>query len=145
VFPEAQIGEVMLTSRWVLWIPSVFLLACIAVQAAAQQQGHMAGFTRQLIGIQLIGQWRRLVGRFSLRRAAAAPSVYLAFSIGPELLATAVHELDAQSDEDALEKATPLFHDGLKRIEVWCASRQVGNIPPKVNDIADGGAVRDSA
>ena len=71
--------------------------------------------------------------------------MYLAVSIGPEVLAIAMHELDAQSDEDALQKATPLFHDGLKRIEVWCGSRHVGNIPPNVNDLPDDGAVRDSA
>jgi hypothetical protein len=49
------------------------------------------------------------------------------------VLAIGVRELDVQNDEDALKKATPLFHDGLKRIEVWCGSRKAGDIPPKVD------------
>jgi hypothetical protein len=63
------------------------------------------------------------------RPIRTTPSIYLAFSIGPEMLALCVHELDVQNDEDALERAMPLFHDGLDRIEVWCGSRKVGDIP----------------
>ena len=48
-------------------------------------------------------------------------------------------------DEDALKKASPIFSDGLKRVEVWCGSRKVGDIPPKVDDISDDDAIRDSA
>jgi hypothetical protein len=56
------------------------------------------------------------------------------------MLAIGVHELDAQNDEAALGEAMPLFHDGLKRIEVWCGPRKVGDIPPK----SDENSVRDS-
>jgi hypothetical protein len=60
-------------------------------------------------------------------------TVYRAFSIGPEWLAIGVRELDVSDDEDALEKASPIFNDGLKRVEVWCGSRKVGDIRPKVD------------
>ena len=59
---------------------------------------------------------------------------YSAFAIGPEELAISVYELDARDDVEALNKARPLFHDQLKRIEVWCGSRKVGHIPAKSND-----------
>jgi hypothetical protein len=78
-------------------------------------------------------------------RESNAPSLYLAYSIGPEMLATGVYELDAQDDEDALRKATPLFHDELTRIEVWCGSRKVGAIPPMSDEKTDGDPIRDSA
>jgi hypothetical protein len=89
--------------------------------------------TRHGLKSQLIGLWLYVLRRLSRRRESVAPSVYLAFSIGPEVLAIGVRELDVQNDEDALKKASPLFHDGLKRIEVWCGSRKVGDIPPKVD------------
>jgi hypothetical protein len=79
----------------------------------------------------LIGLWLSVLRKLSRRRESVGPSVYLAFSIGPEALAIGVCELDVQNDEDALKKAAPLFHDGLKRIEVWCGSRKVGDILPK--------------
>ena len=101
--------------------------------------------TRRRLRSQLIEPWRYVLSKFLRRREIVAPSSYLAFSIGPEVLAIGVHELDAQNDEDALEKATPLFHDELKRIEVWCGSRKVGDIPPKSNEKSDGVPVRDSA
>jgi hypothetical protein len=88
---------------------------------------------RQRFQSQLIGLWLYVLRRFSRRRESAVRSIYLAFSIGSEALAVRVHELDVQSDEDALEKATPLFHDDLERIEVWCGSRKVGDIPPKAS------------
>jgi hypothetical protein len=69
---------------------------------------------------------------------------YYAFAIGPEELAIAAHALDVQNDVEALEKATPLFHDKLKRIEVWCGTRKVGDIPPKQNDVLDNGSILDS-
>jgi hypothetical protein len=81
---------------------------------------------------QLIGLWLYALRKLSHRRKRVVPSVYLAFSIGPEALAIRVHELNVQTDEDALNEATPLFHDGLDRIEVWCGSRKVGDVPPKV-------------
>ena len=63
---------------------------------------------------------------------------YCAFAIGPEQLAIAVHDLNVEDDEAALEKATPLFHDGLKRIEVWCGSRKVADIPPTPENVSGG-------
>jgi hypothetical protein len=45
--------------------------------------------------------------------------------------------VDARDDVEALNKATPLFHDQLKRIEVWCGSRKVGHISPKLNGTSD--------
>jgi hypothetical protein len=97
-------------------------------------------FEKRLIGLLLSA-----IRKLTRRRENAAPSVYLAYSIGPEPLATAVHELDAQNDEAALSEATPLFNDKLKRVEVWCGSRKVGDIPSRKEMISDGGAVRDSA
>jgi hypothetical protein len=86
-----------------------------------------------------------LLRKFSLQRESVAPSVYLAYSIGPGPLATGVYELDAQDDEDALRKATPLFRDELIRIEVWCGSRKVGAIPPMSDEKTDENSIRDSA
>jgi len=80
---------------------------------------------------QLIGVWLYVPRKLPRRRQSVVPSVYLAFSIGPQALAIRINELDVQSDEDALEKATLLFHDGLERIDVWCGSRKMGDIPPK--------------
>jgi hypothetical protein len=64
---------------------------------------------------------------------SAVPQAYQAFSIGPEWLAISVLELDVLDDEDALKKASPIFNDGLKRVEVWYGSRKVGQIPPEVD------------
>ena len=63
--------------------------------------------------------------------------IYCAFAIGPDELAISVCEFEARDDVEALNKATPLFHDQLKRIEVWCGSRKVGHISPKLNDTSD--------
>jgi hypothetical protein len=93
---------------------------------------------------RLNGLWLSVLRRLSHRRENAAPSVYLAYSIA-EMLAIGVHELDVQNDEGALKKATPLFRDGLERIEVWCGSRKVGEIPPRSDEISGEEAVRDSA
>jgi hypothetical protein len=40
---------------------------------------------------------------------------------------------------------TPLFNDELKRVEVWCGSLKVGDIPPKSAQIPDEEPVRHSA
>jgi hypothetical protein len=94
---------------------------------------------------RLIGRLLSVVRKLSRRHENAAPSVYLAYSIGPEVLAIGVHELNAQNDEAALSEATPLFYDGLKRVEVWCGPRKVGDIPPKSDEVSGGRPVRDSA
>jgi hypothetical protein len=96
-------------------------------------------------GKRLIGLLLSAIRKLSRRHENAAPSVYLAYSIGPEVVAIGVHELDAQNDEIALSEAAPLFHDGLKRIEVWCGARKVGEIPPKSEEVSSGRDVRDSA
>jgi hypothetical protein len=97
-------------------------------------------FERRLIGLRLY-----VLRKLSRRRETAAPPVYLAFSIGPEVLAVDVHELDAQNDEDALKRAAPLFHEGLSRIEVWCGSRKVADIPLRQDEVSDSGAIRGCA
>jgi hypothetical protein len=94
---------------------------------------------------RLIGLWLYIIRSFFRRPENAVPRTYFAYSIGPEMLAIVVRELEAQNDEAALSEATPLFHDGLKRIEVWCGSRRVGDIPPRSNENSDGGVVRDTA
>ena len=86
-----------------------------------------------------------VLGKFARPREAAARAVYFAYSIGPEFLAIAIQELDADEDVAALERAVPLFHEDLKRIEVWCGSRKVGDIPPRSEQIPDGEPIRDSA
>jgi hypothetical protein len=63
---------------------------------------------------------------------------YCAFAIGPEELAIAVHDLNVEDDVAALAKAGPLFHDGIKRIEVWCGSRKVADIPATSNNVSGG-------
>jgi hypothetical protein len=94
---------------------------------------------------RLIGLWLYIIRSFFRRPENAVPKTYFAYSIGPEMLAIVVRELEAQNDEAALSEATPLFHDGPKRIEVWCRSRRVGDIPPRSNENFDVGVVRDSA
>jgi hypothetical protein len=94
---------------------------------------------------RLIGLWLYIIRRFSPRPENAVRKAYFAYSIGPEMLAIVARQLEAKNDEAALSEATPLFHDGLKRIEVWCGSRRVGDIPPRSNENFDGGVVRDSA
>ena len=69
---------------------------------------------------------------------------YSAFAIGPEELAISVYEFDARDDSEALDRAAPLFHDQLTRIEVWCGSRKVGHIPPMSNDTFNEKPTRDS-
>jgi Zn-dependent protease with chaperone function len=66
-------------------------------------------FIRQLVELALYA----LRNLFLRSRETAAPPAYLAFAIGPEVLAIAVQELDARSDENALREAAPLFNDGL--------------------------------
>jgi hypothetical protein len=81
---------------------------------------------------------------FSHPREAAPLPPYLAYAISPELLALAVQELNARNDEDALLEAAPFFNDGLNRIEVWCGSHKVGDVPPKAQQIPAGEPIRDS-
>jgi hypothetical protein len=92
---------------------------------------------RQRFQSKLIGLWLYVLRNLRGRRKNVAPSLYLAFSIGPEGLAVHVRDLDVRSDEDALNKANPLFREGLARIEVWCGSRKVGDISgptPAINN-----------
>jgi hypothetical protein len=93
---------------------------------------------------RLIEQALYVLRRLSRRLESVEPSVYLAFSIGPEVLATGVYELNAQNDEDALEKAKSLFHNELERVEVWCGSRKVGDVPQKSEEESDVKPIPDS-
>jgi hypothetical protein len=52
---------------------------------------------------------------------------YQAFVIGPNQLAIAVHVIAANYDDMALEKAMQLQRQ--HRIELWCGSRKVGDVP----------------
>jgi hypothetical protein len=70
---------------------------------------------------------------------------YCAFAIGPEELAISVYEFDARDDAEALEKASSRFHDGLERVEVWCGSRKVGDVPPKQNVAPASKSISDPA
>jgi hypothetical protein len=53
------------------------------------------------------------------------PDAYRAFVIGPDGLAVAVHAIVADYDGEALENATRLQG----KIELWCGSRKVAEIP----------------
>jgi hypothetical protein len=55
------------------------------------------------------------------------PDPYRAFVIGPDKLAIAMHVVAADYDDKALEKAMQL--QGQHRIELWCGSRKVGDVP----------------
>jgi hypothetical protein len=105
------------------------------------QAGCPTAYRRRQRYERLIGLARYVLSRLSRRRENAKPLVYLAYSIGPEALAVGVDELCAKNDKNALEEATPLFHDRLKRIEIWCGSRKVGDIPPRQDDVSDSGAI----
>jgi hypothetical protein len=61
---------------------------------------------------------------------------YSAFAIGPEELAISAHELEVQDDVAALQKASLILHRGIKRIEVWCGSRKVGDIPAMPDNVS---------
>jgi hypothetical protein len=101
--------------------------------------------TAQRFKSHLIGLLLYVLRKLLRRHESIPPSVYLAFSIGPDGLAINVCELGVRNDEDALDKATPLFHDGLKRIEIWCGSRKVGDIPPRSEEDSEEGPGRNSA
>ena len=71
----------------------------------------------------------RLFGQ--LNRPKREPDSYRAFVIGPDELAIAEHVIAADSDDTALGKAMLL--QGQHRIELWCGSRKVGDVPPSVS------------
>jgi hypothetical protein len=66
----------------------------------------------QMFASRLVELWLYAIHRLS-RRGDTPPSVYLAYSISPEVLAIAVQELDARNDEVALQEATPLSCEAL--------------------------------
>jgi hypothetical protein len=39
----------------------------------------------------------------------------------------------------------PLLYDGLKRIEIWCGTRKVGDILAEQDGVPEGATIRDSA
>jgi hypothetical protein len=55
------------------------------------------------------------------------PDRYRAFVIGPDGLAISVHSIVAGCDDEALKKATRL--QGELRIELWCGTRKVADVP----------------
>ena len=55
------------------------------------------------------------------------PDRYGAFVIGPDGLAIVVHSIIAGHDDEALEKAMQL--QGELRIELWCGTRKVADVP----------------
>jgi hypothetical protein len=68
----------------------------------------------------------RIFGKHN-RSGKLEPDPYRAFVIGPDGLAIAMHSIVAGDDDEALEKATRL--QGKLRIELWCGTRKVGDIP----------------
>jgi hypothetical protein len=56
------------------------------------------------------------------------PDPYRAFVIGLDGLAIAMHSIVAGYDDEALEKAMQL--QGELRIELWCGTRKVADVPP---------------
>ena len=68
----------------------------------------------------------RIIGQLS-RPRKPDPDPYRAFVIGPDRLAIAVHIIVADHDGLAIEKARAL--EGGLRVELWCGSRKVADIP----------------
>jgi hypothetical protein len=61
------------------------------------------------------------------RRRNLDPDPYRAFVIGLDGLAVAVHSIIAGHDDEALEKAMQL--QGELRVELWCGTRKVADVP----------------
>jgi hypothetical protein len=73
--------------------------------------------------------WLRQIKRAFSAPRKREPDPYRAFVIGTEGLAIAMHEIVADYDREALEKATQF--QGELRIELWHGSRKVGDVPAK--------------
>jgi hypothetical protein len=56
------------------------------------------------------------------------PDPYRAFAIGPDEFVIPVHLIVADYDDQALDKVMQL--QGELRIELWCGSRKLADIPP---------------
>jgi hypothetical protein len=89
-------------------------------------------FVLQRFEGRLIGLWLYIIRSFFRRPENAVRKAYFAYSIGPEMLAIVIRELEARNDEAALSEATPLFHGGLKRIEVWCGWAITAEVKTKI-------------
>jgi hypothetical protein len=63
------------------------------------------------------------------------PDPYRAFVIGPDQFAIAVHCIAADYDGMAIERARQLQGD--VRIELWCGSRKVADIPAEPKAFRD--------
>ncbi len=68
----------------------------------------------------------RIFGQVNRPRDLESDS-YQAFVIGQDGLAIAVHFIAADYDDIALEKAMQLQDQ--HRIELWCGSRKIGDVP----------------
>ena len=68
----------------------------------------------------------RIIG-LSNRPRKCQPDPYRAFVIGPSGLAIAEHAIVAGYDDEAVEKAMQL--QGGLRIELWCGTRKVADVP----------------
>jgi hypothetical protein len=76
----------------------------------------------------------RIFGQLN-RSRKTEPDPYRAFVIGPDQLAIAVHSITADYDGMAIEKARRLQIE--LRIELWCGSRKVADIPAEPKAFAD--------
>jgi hypothetical protein len=77
--------------------------------------------------LPVVPRWLRRIKRALGASKKREPDAYRAFVIGPDGLAVAAHAIVADYDGQALEKATQL--QGKLRIELWCGSRKVAEIP----------------
>jgi hypothetical protein len=137
------------------------LLFCIAVQAGARrhliQTQQQSEASKEVLGAVVLGEcsvtavfgrhlrFQRVDRSEDQPRGGFRVPQYCAFGIGPEELATSVHEFDARDDAEALEKALPHFHDGLKRVEIWCGSRKVGDVTPQKKVVPASESIRGTA
>jgi hypothetical protein len=67
---------------------------------------------------------------FGQQSRGLEPNPYQAFVIGQDQLAIAVHSIVADRDDLAIEKAKHLPRE--LRIELWCGSRKVADIPAAI-------------
>jgi hypothetical protein len=81
-------------------------------------------------------RWLRRVQRAFGAPRKREPDPYRAFVIGADGLAIAMHVIVADYDSEALGKAMQ-FQDEL-RIELWCGSRKVADIPAAPQAVENG-------
>jgi hypothetical protein len=72
-------------------------------------------------------RWLRRIKRAFGAPRKREPDPYRAFVIGPNGLAITMHEIVADYDSEALEKA--MRFQGELRIELWRGARKVADVP----------------